>query len=216
VLRNVPGELELKRFAEPAERQSYGAQLGRLESSLWRDYDLGHVDAKYALFAPPVGSASRALPALPPPDAAAPLDGAPCRAGDPDARALSPLRSASARATCEYSWSSDGIALPLPPGEPRAMEAGLVLRVEAAYEPPLALAVAVLEDGAGGRQRRWTALSPGATYVPVSLHAGTRALSVVYRVTTRAALAEQSVRIAPAQWRPLPIAGADSAPDRQD
>ncbi|MEO8180613.1 MAG: hypothetical protein ABI895_17395 [Deltaproteobacteria bacterium] len=209
LLRDIPRELELARYLDPPERQSYRAELGRLEERLWRDAELAYVDRKYALFAAPRAGVSpsadlardaQTTPSLAPPGAPL-LDAAPCGTSAQDVeRTLVPLRTGRRRTPCAYTWLSDGLVTSrLVP--PSAAGAGLVLRLDADFEPPVSLSVELVEASAGGLRRERTTLSPGASYLPVPLRAGLDAVFVVYRVTTRGGLDARTVRLRPARWR---------------
>jgi hypothetical protein len=220
VLRDIPRELGLARYLAPSARQSYRQELSRLEQRLWSDTELAYVDRKYALFALPRAGASQGLalardaettPSLAPPGAPL-LDVAPCRTSADDVeRTLAPLHTGRGRTPCAYSWLSDGLvtARLAAAGAPLA-SAGLVLRLDADFEPPLSLSVDLVESSERGLRRERTVLSPGASYVPVALRAGIDALFVVYRVTTGGALDTSLVRVRPAQWRlQRSLAGSD-------
>lgn len=212
VLRDVPRELTLARYQEPEARRAYRGEMARIEEGLWRDYALTYVDEKYALFAPPPSNApapvgvSRngwlvpASLALEVPK----LAGTPCRVvdGEDASRTLVPAQQ-GAQASCEHTWPSDSrvsSASELPGAE--VNDSGFVLRLHADYDTPLALTVDVVQSSEHGVRRRTAQLAPGTSYVPVRLHAGARALSLVYRVKTRGAPEGQVVRIRPAEWRP--------------
>jgi hypothetical protein len=79
----------------------------------------------------------------------------------------------------------------------------LVLRLTAAFEPPLSVSVDIVQEGQRGVQRQRSALSSGSSHVPVSVQPGARRLFVVYRVTARGARAAQGVELQPARWRAL-------------
>jgi hypothetical protein len=213
VLRNVPLELELARYLDPPARHSYREQLSRFEERLWRDAGLAYVDAKYALFAAPRAGApaSRDLPrdAQTTPSAGPPgaslLDAAPCGTSAEEGegeRTLVPLYTDRRRTACAYGWLSDGVVVStlVPPSAP-VSDAGLVLRLDTDFEPPLSLSVELVESSDRGLRRQRTTLSPGAFYVPVPLQAGMHALFVVYHVTTAGGLETQTLRVAPAHWR---------------
>jgi hypothetical protein len=98
---------------------------------------------------------------------------------------------------CEFSWLPDGLVL-----DPVAGARELVVRLKSEYELPLSLALDVVEVSEHGLRRQQSSLPPGTSYVPVPLHAGTRSLYLVYRVSTRGGLDEQAVvRVWPAEWR---------------
>src|SRR6185436_7425490 len=90
------------------------------------------------------------------------------------------------------------------PGAP-ADGAGVVLRLDADFEPPLSVSVELVASSERGLRRERTTLSPGASYLPVPLRAGTDTLFVVYRVTAGGGggldTDTATVRVRPAHWR---------------
>jgi hypothetical protein len=85
-----------------------------------------------------------------------------------------------------------------------------VVRLNAEYDSPLALAVDVVEQTERGLGRRQVEILPGTSYVPIPLHADTRSVFLVYRLRTRGASAEQVVRVRPVQWRSHRFGGEGS------
>lgn len=214
VLRDVPRELTRARYGDEETRRAYRAEVARIEERLWRDYELTHVDEKYALFSPPAPGAplsvdvyqngwvvpSSMIPGFPS------IAGTPCRVladGEDRSRTLDPAREGGAQASCEHTWLSDSrVFSPSEPPGAEANDSGFVLRLHADYDTPLGLTVDVVQSTGQGVRRHTAQLAPGTSYVPVRLHAGTRALSLVYRIKTRGAPEGQVVRIRPAEWRP--------------
>jgi hypothetical protein len=209
VLRDIPRELNMAQYFTPELRTAYRRDLRRIEERLWQDAELEYVDAKYALFSPRLAAAPAHAPRPGPapssePAGAALLRAAACPVSAPAEgalRTLEPIRAGRSRPVCEYSWLADGLVIESVPGSDAAAP-GLVLRLKSEYELPLSLAVDVVEVSEHGQRRQQTTLSPGTSYVPVSPHAGTRSLYLVYRVSGRGGLDEQAVlRVWPAEWR---------------
>lgn len=213
VLRDVPRELQLARYFAPKERVGYRSEMAQVEARLWHDYTLIYVDAKYALFAPRGGSD----PATPDilrnemtvpaswPNGGAPLLGAPgCEVFRDDETNVTTLPPGRRPSSCEYAALADGLVIPAGDASSASNgDSGFVLRVTAEYEPPMALSVEVSEYGDQGVQRQpRISLSPGTSYLPVRLHAGTHSVVPVYRAATRAGQEAQPIRLLPAQWRP--------------
>lgn len=213
VLRDVVRELSLAQYLRPELRAAYRRDLARSEEQLWHGAELTYVDDSYALF-----DASRAPASAPAADAwavavvePAPLLAAPaCQPGTAadGARELAPRHGDASRGVCEYSWLADARVAPAPGSR-------VVLRIQTAYEPPLALSLDVVEDGERGIARLGRSqLAPGTVYVPLQLGLGARGWYPVYRVaantsgdaaaSTTVAPDAAALRIWPAEWRALP------------
>jgi hypothetical protein len=218
VLRDVPKELKKARYRAGEELDTYHGNLTRIEETLWRDYELTHVDATYALFTPPRPGTPREVDVsrnewdL----SSAPLTAAPvnaeglCRVmpdGGGTARTLVPAREGGTRASCEHTWQADTSALSASaPLEAEANDSALVLRLRTDYEVPLSVSVEVVQRSEQGVRRTTALLPPGTSYVPVRLTASAQGLSLVYRVKTRNAKEGQLVRLAPPILRAYPTA----------
>jgi hypothetical protein len=210
VLRDVPRELESARYLDPEARSMYRADLARLEAALWGGYQLDYLDTRYGLYAlpdagdPPVMELQPNAVELAPDAGSAPsLEAEPCLTSPGvglGSRVLLPTGQGPRRANCEYLSLEDGLDL----GQlSTAGPSQLVLRVTAAFEPPLSVSVDVVQVGEPGVRRQRSVLSSGSSHVPVSVQPGARGLFVVYRVTARGARAAQGVELQPARWRAL-------------
>jgi hypothetical protein len=217
VLRDVPRDLRSARYMDPDARQTYQAELARLEETLWHDYELAYVDTKYALFAGPRREGASAdvprtpatVPVSDPPgaplldEALCTVSAGPVSPNGADAwRTIVPIHAGPRRALCEYTWLTDGLVLSAPDlPRVRAEGSGFVVRMTADYDAPLSLAVDVVEQSERGLHRRQVEILPGTSYVPLPVRADTRSIFLVYRVRTRGASAEQVVRVRPVEWR---------------
>lgn len=218
VLRDIPRELSLARYLAPEPRESYRGELDRLERGLWQGYDLGYVDATYALFTPRLPGSSPEPSQLVPlakPDPKASqglLRDVRCRVVAKGESGYGALRSGDDHGRpgwCQYTVAADARVLA---GSGLPSDPGYVVRVTTEYDAPAAVLVDLVERSKRGVSRQRLRLPAGTSYLPVQPCRDACTKYLVYRIRTGSS--GPPVRIHAAEWRPSSVVGAGDGADR--